>query len=156
MIEKLEQLCKRIPATEQMLSIQGIGIKTVAGLLAEVGDIGRFQTPKQIQKLAGLALKENSSGKHKEATTISRRGCARLRTLLFNAAIALIGKNDAYRKLHQHYTQRSKNPLKKKQSVVAISCKLIRIFYALLSKDIAYDEEKMLKDIVWESANTVA
>ena len=155
-IEKLEQLCKRIPATEQMLSIQGIGIKTVAGFLAEVGDIGRFQTPKQIQKLAGLALKENSSGKHKGATTISRRGRARLRTLLFNAAIALIGKNDAYRKLHQHYTQRSKNPLKKKQSVVAISCKLIRIFYALLSKDIAYDEEKMLKDIVWESENTVA
>ena len=85
-------------------SIQGIGIKTVAGFLAEVGDIGRFQTPKQIQKLAGLALKENSSGKHKGATTISRRGRARLRTLLFNAAIALIGKNDAYRKLHQHYT----------------------------------------------------
>ena len=148
---ELEELCKEIPAAEQMLAIKGIGLKTVVGFLAEVGDIGRFQTPKQIQKLAGLALKENSSGKHKGETSISRRGRKRLRTVLFTAAISLIGKNEAWQTLHQHYTQRLNNPLKKKQSVVAISCKLIRIFFTLLSKGVAYDEEKMLKDIVWES-----
>jgi transposase len=147
---ELEGLCKEIPAAKQMLAIKGIGLKTVVGFLAEVGDIGRFQTPKQIQKLAGLALKENSSGKHKGETSISRRGRKRLRTVLFTAAISLIGKNKAYQKLHQHYTQRLKNPLKKKQSVVAIGCKLIRIFFTLLSKGVAYDEEKMLNDIVWE------
>ena len=147
---ELEGLCKEIPATKQMLAIKGIGLKTVVGFLAEVGDIGRFQTPKQIQKLAGLALKENSSGKHKGETSISRRGRKRLRTVLFTAAISLIGKNEAYQKLHQHYTQRLNNPLKKQQSVVAIGCKLIRIFFTLLSKGVAYDEEKMLNDIVWE------
>ncbi len=153
---KLEALCEKIPEAKQMLAIKGIGIKTVVGFLAEVGDIGRFQSPKQIQKLAGLALKENSSGKHKGETTISRRGRARLRTILFNAAISVIGKNKAYQQVHQHYTQRQKNPLKKKQSVIAISCKLIRIFYILLSKGVTYDEEKMLKDIVWKSEDIAA
>ncbi|MFV0636333.1 IS110 family transposase [Mitsuokella sp. WILCCON 0060] len=148
---ELEMLCQQIPATKQMLAIKGIGVRTVVGFLAEVGDIRRFQSPKQIQKLAGLALKENSSGKHRGETTISRRGRARLRTVLFTAAISLISKNEAYQKIHQHFTQRLHNPLKKKQSVVAIGCKLIRIFYTLLSKDVAYDEEKMLKDIVWEN-----
>ena len=33
---------------------------TVAGFLAEVGDVRRFETPRQIQKLAGLSLRENS------------------------------------------------------------------------------------------------
>ena len=41
-----------------MLGIKGIGLITVAGFIAEVGDINRFDHPKQIQKLAGLNLKK--------------------------------------------------------------------------------------------------
>ena len=40
-----------------------------------------------------------------------------------------------------------KNPLKKKQSLIALSCKLIRVFYAILSKGIAYDSTKLISDI---------
>lgn len=61
----------QIPA---IIRAKGVGIKTVSGFLAEVGDISRFDNPKELQKLAGLALVENSSGKHKSETTISRRG----------------------------------------------------------------------------------
>ena len=62
-----------------MLTIKGVGIITAAGFIAEVGDIKRFTHPSQIQKLAGLNLIENSSGKHKGKTSISKRGRARLR-----------------------------------------------------------------------------
>ena len=34
------------------------------------------------------------------------------------------------------------------QSVIAIACKLIRVFYTILTKGVAYDGEKMLRDIV--------
>ena len=44
---------------------EGVGSITIAGFIAEVGDIRRFDSPKQIQKYAGLELVENSSGKHK-------------------------------------------------------------------------------------------
>ena len=33
------------------------------------------------------------------------------------------------------------------QSVVAVACKALRIFYAILTKGIQYDPEKMLGDI---------
>ncbi len=56
---------------EKLLEIKGVGIRTVSGFLAEVGDISPSTIRKELQKLAGLALVENSSGKHKE-TTISR------------------------------------------------------------------------------------
>jgi len=42
---------------------------------------------------------------------------------------------------------RANNPLKKKQSVIAISCKLIRVFYAILAKGVTYDAQKLISDI---------
>lgn len=46
---------------------------TAAGFVSEVGDIKRFTHPNQIQKLAGLNLIEDSSGKHKGKRSISKR-----------------------------------------------------------------------------------
>ena len=34
------------------------------------------------------------------------------------------------------------------QSVIAVACKLIRIFYTILTKGVDYDSQKMLNDIV--------
>lgn len=77
-MEEIESLCKKIPESEQMLAIKGIGLITVAGFLSEVGDVRHFELPRQIQKLAGLALRENSSGKHKGQMNISKRGWSKL------------------------------------------------------------------------------
>ncbi len=107
----------------------------------------RFSHPKQIQKLAGLNLRENSSGEHKGQTTISKRGRKRLRALLFRAMLPLVAKNQEFKQLHKYYTTRSINPLKKIQSITALCGKLIRIFYAVMTKDIEYNPEKMLQDI---------
>lgn len=49
---------------------------------------------------------------------------------------------------YEYYLTRKKNPLKKMQSVIAIACKLIRVFYMILTKGVDYDGQKMLKDIV--------
>lgn len=146
-MEEIESLCKKIPESEQLLAIKGIGLITVAGFLAEVGDVRRFDSPRQIQKLAGLSLRENSSGKHKGQTTISKRGRSKLRAVLFNAAIPLIATNPEFKALHKYYTTRAQNPLKRKQSVIAISCKLIRVFFAILTKGVTYDPAKMMSDI---------
>ena len=144
---QIKDLLAQIPESQFLLSIKGIGMTTVAGFLAEVGDIRRFRSPKQVIKLAGLSLRENSSGKHKGQTTISKRGRAQLRKLLFNGVIPLLATNDAFKGMHEYYTTRKQNPLKKKQSVIAICCKLVRIFYALLTKGVAFDSNKMLEDI---------
>ncbi len=143
----LEEAVRRIPGTERLLAIKGIGLVTVAGFLAETGDLRRFESPKQIQKLAGLSLKENSSGQHKGETTISRRGRHGLRNVLFNAVIPLLATNDEFRSLHEYYTTRAANPLKKKQSAIALCGKLIRVFYVVLVKGMVYDGQKMLADI---------
>ena len=143
----MEELVKEIPMAEKLLEIKGVGIKTVSGFLAEVGDISRFDNPKELQKLAGLALVENSSGKYKGETTISRRGRKRLRYLLFEVAMSLVGKNPEFGELHHYYTTRKQNPLKKMQSLMAVAAKVIRVFYAILTKGVDYNPVKMQEDI---------
>lgn len=143
----VEGLCGQLPEVAELLKIKSIGLVTVAGFLAEVGDIRRFDSPKQVQKLAGLAIRENSSGKHHGQTSISNRGRARLRTILFRVAIALSAKNPEFQSIHRYYTTREKNPLKKKQSIIVMACKLIRVFYAVITKGCVYDPDKMLADI---------
>lgn len=143
----IEHLSKQIPGLEEMVKIKGVGLITAAGFIAEVGDISRFEHPRQIQKLAGLNIKENSSGKHKGKSSISKRGRRRLRSLLFQAIMPLVAKNPEFRELHRYYTSRDQNPLKKKQSLILLCCKLIRVFFALLTKGSQYDPQKMMNDI---------
>ena len=52
----IEELIRKIPMAEKLLEIKGVGIRTVSGFLAEVGDISRFNNPKELQKLAGFPL----------------------------------------------------------------------------------------------------
>ncbi|ADD03128.1 transposase IS116/IS110/IS902 family protein [Thermoanaerobacter italicus Ab9] len=145
--KEIEELVMQVPGVSEMLKIKGIGINTVAGFISEVGDIERYEHPKQIQKLAGLNLVENSSGKHKGETVISKRGRRRLRSILFKAIMPIVAKNKEFQELHKYYTTRAQNPLKKKQSLIALCCKIIRIFYVILRKGVKYDPVKMLKDI---------
>lgn len=143
----VETLMLPIPGVSELLRITGIGMVTVAGFIAEVGDISRFTHPKQIQKFAGLNLRENSSGKHKGKTRISKRGRKRLRAILFRAMMPLVSKNSEFRAIHKYYTTRQNNPLKKIQSLILLCCKLIRIIHAVLTKRIQYEPAKLLLDM---------
>ncbi|MED1472830.1 IS110 family transposase, partial [Bacillus salipaludis] len=144
---KIDILLDEIPGVPQMLAIKGVGRDTVAGFFAEVGDLNDYTHPRQIIKLAGLSLKENTSGKHKGKTTITKRGRKKLRALLFRVCMILVAKNSAFKALHVYYTQRSDNPLKKMQSLIALCNKLIRIFFSISKKQFEFSEEKMLKDV---------
>ena len=149
---EIEIMIKEIKNTDKVLEIKGIGLLTVAGIIAEIGDISRFESAKQIQKLAGLSLMETSSGKHKGETSITRRGRKRLRQILFQASMPLVAKNEEFKELHNHYITRDKNALKKKQSIVAISCKLIRVVYAILKNGTKYESGKVKEAIELKKA----
>ena len=142
-----EEKLSEIPHIDKLLEIKGVGLKTVSGFVAEVGDITRFDNPKQLQKLAGYAIVECSSGKHKGESHISYRGRKRLRYVLYEAAISLIARNEEFKEVHRYYRTRKEKPLKKMQSVIAVACKVLRIFYTILTKGVTYDGAKMMQDI---------
>lgn len=59
----------------------------------------------------------------------------------------MIARNEEFKEVHRYYRTRKKNPLKKMQSVIAVACKALRIFYMILRKGVTYDGAKMLQDI---------
>jgi transposase len=143
----LNQKCMEIPHAENILEISGIGETILSGIIAEMGDISRFDDVKEIQKLSGLGLVANSSGKHKGETRISHRGRKRLRYWLFQAAKSAVAHADEFKELHVYYTTRKDNPLKKMQSLIVIACKILRVIYAILKNGTSYNPEKLLSDI---------
>ena len=154
--ELILQKCQEIPYAENILEISGIGENILSGILAEMGDISRFDDVKEIQKLSGLGLVACSSGKHKGETKISHRGRKRLRYWLFQAAKSVVAHAEEFRELHIYYTTRPENPLKKMQSLIVIACKLLRIIYTILKTGAIYDPKKMLMDIRRQEKQEVA
>lgn len=145
---QLNQRCMEIPYAKNILAISGIGENILSGILAEMGDISRFDDVKEIQKLSGLGLVACSSGKHTGETKISHRGRKRLRYWLFQAAKSAVAHSEEFRELHVYYTTRKQNPLKKMQSLIVIACKILRVIFTILTKGTTYDPKKLLGDIV--------
>lgn len=144
---RLEELVLQVPGASQMIAIKGVSSMTVAGFFAEVGDLSHYKDPRQIIKLAGLNLQMNQSGIFKGQTTITKRGRRRLRSILYKVAIPLSAHNEGFKQLHRYYKGRLNNPLTGKESLVALGRKLIKIFYVIGTRNCAFNEERMMRDI---------
>lgn len=129
---------------EQLLAIKGIGIVTAASFLGEVGDPMRFKNARQISNYAGYNLIEDSSGKSKSGTCISKRGRKQLRSILYQMAFTAVGTNAEMKELYKYLLTRERNPLKKKQALVVVSKKIITVIYSLLKKQETYKPELVL------------
>ena len=78
----LHEKCREIPYAENILAINGVGENILAGILAEMGDISRFDDVKEIQKLSGWwhAVRESIKDRQRSATEDARdcvTGCFR-------------------------------------------------------------------------------
>lgn len=140
--EYLEEKVKEVPNVEKLLAIKGVGMSTVIGFIAEVGDIGRFTDPKQIQKLAGLEIVKKGQPR------ISKRGRRKLRRTMYESARALMNWNPAFQDVFLYYRNRTRNPLGGMQAKIAVACKAIRVFYVVLQTGREFDEEKFRRDII--------
>ena len=67
--------------------------------------------------------------------------------MLYEAAVSVVSHSPEFKEIHRYYTTRSKNPLKKMQSLIAVACKILRVIFTLLRTGQKYDPVKMLKDI---------
>jgi len=141
-----EEMAKALQSTdiaEYLLSIKGIGIVSLAVCLGELGDPLRFDDPRQLSRLAGYNLVEDSSGKNKSGTCISKRGRKGLRKVLYQMALTAVSVNPEMKELYRYLKTRAVNPLKKMQALVVISKKLLTLIYTLAKKKQYYNAKKV-------------
>jgi len=126
---------ERIPCSARLLSIKGLGVVSVAGLIGEVGDFSKFRTQSEIMKLAGLDLYEVSSGKRKGERRITKRGRSLIRKILYFAAIQMIKKNGI---MHEYYESLIGRHMLKMRALVAVMRKLLGVIHAIVRDDRDY------------------
>ena len=144
------EMAKALQATgiaEYLLSIKGIGTVTLAVCLGELGDPLRFDDPRQLSRLAGYNLIEDSSGKNKSGTCISKRGRKGLRRVLYQMALTAVAVNPEMKELYHYLKTRAVNPLKKMQALVVISKKLLTLIYTLSKKKQYYNADKVFGEV---------
>jgi transposase len=124
-----------------LVSIDGIGERTAAQLLAGLGDPLRFDSARAITAFVGLNPQLQESGKHKGRVRISRVGSARLRASLYMPALVSMTHNPAVRALAQRLRERGKTG---KQIVCAAMRKLLHIAYGVLKSGEPFNPEKAL------------
>jgi transposase len=74
------------PVVRALQALRGIDQVSAIGLVAEIGDIGRFAHPRQLMAYLGLGPSEHSSGERVVRGSITKTGNAHARRLLTEAA----------------------------------------------------------------------
>lgn len=137
-IKKIDGVIEReflaFPERQILGLIKGLGPVLTAGIVAEIGDISKFESDKKLASYAGLVWRKHQSGKFEaEDTPITRSGNEYLRYYLVEGANCLRMHNAEY---SSYYNQkyREANTHKHKRALVLTARKLVRLVFALLSK----------------------
>ena len=114
---------------EILTSIPGIGEITASQFIAEIGDINRFKSVKQLTAYAGTDPGISQSGNSLVQKKISKRGNASVRRVGFLMATHLITKNELFK---QYYNKKRAENMNAKKTVIAVFNKFLRCIFAML------------------------
>ncbi|QDJ11616.1 Transposase (plasmid) [Roseomonas mucosa] len=89
------------PLVEALQALRGIRLPTAATIVAEIGDLGRFDTARQFMGYLGLVPGERSTGETVRRLGITKAGNGRIRRALIESAWtyrhpARVGKDKLY------------------------------------------------------------
>ena len=143
---KLIELASQIDYVEKLVEISGINYISVIGIIAETGDLRNYEHAKQVIKMSGLSLKENSSGQKKGKKHISKRGRSKLRRNLKQIGISLVKNNSFFLQLHNYYTTQRDNRLSKLISINAIIRKFVYIIMSIVKTGESFSIDKAIKE----------
>lgn len=119
-----------------LMSMPGIGLYSAAVILAEIGDIRRFDNPKQLCSYAGLVPSTRSSDQRVYHGHITREGSAWLRWIMVSAAHSAPRSSGRLRQ----YLERLASKHGRKTARVALARKMLSIIYYLLRRNQPYQE----------------
>jgi transposase len=121
----------------QICAIKGVGVLTVAQVMAETNAFALFTNQGQLVSYAGYDVVENQSGKRVGKTRISKRGNSRLRRALFMSSLQVVAYEERpFVALYERVLERTKIKMK---GYVAVQRKLLTLMYALWKKDEKYE-----------------
>ena len=121
-----------------LISIPGIGPVLSAGIMAEIGDINRFQNQAALAKYAGLAWQQHQSGDFEAQTTrMIHSGNRFLKYYLCEAAFSLVRCDKEYSRFYR-LKYKEVNRFQHKRALALTARKFVRLVFALLKDNRLY------------------
>ena len=121
----------------KITKVKGLGVITVATVLAETNCFKMFKNQRQLVSYSGYDVIENQSGKHVGRTKISKKGNSHIRRILHMPAMCVVTNNEpVFRSLYERVFARSKMKMK---AYVAVQRKLLVLIYTLWKNETDYD-----------------
>jgi len=145
-IEVMEQSIKDHIASEEIvqqkvngvLKIKGVGVITVATVLAETNGFLLFKNGPQVVSFTGYDVIENQSGTHRGKTRISKKGNRHIRRILHMPAFNVVRyRVSPFVQLFERTLQKHNIKMK---SYVAVQKKILVIIYSLWKNNRAFDK----------------
>lgn len=122
-----------------LVSIKGIGAKTAALLLAELGDLRRFKSARQLAAYIGITPRHFQSGTSvNKRSAISKQGNARVRAGLYMPAVVAKRWNKPCRVFAERLDAAKKPG---KVIIIAVMRKLVHQIYAILKSQRPFDPD---------------
>ena len=130
-LEEIVELAKTLPNYDSIKSIPGIGDNLAARILAEIGDVLRFNNASQLVAFSGIDPQIYQSGQISGLhLKISKKGNKKLRCLLYLAVTCMI-RTSRETVIVDFYKKKKADGLASKSALVASMNKLVRIIYSL-------------------------
>jgi transposase len=124
----LVEMAQGFPQTEALLDIYGIGLFSSLLIVAELGEVERFRTAKQVGAYSGLTSRIHQSGGHCYQGSITRQGSPWLRWVLVQAAMKAVRDDRALKNFYTRVRKRSGAKIAR----VAVARKLAEICWKRL------------------------
>src|SRR5699024_8963092 len=142
----IQELVQAIPEYQCLTSIPGVGPVYAAGILAEIGQIERFDDQAKLAKYIGLAWKSNQSGRREsEATPLTKKGNRYLRYYMIEAANSVRRYLPEYREFYQKKFQETPKH-QHKRAIVLTPRKFVRLVDYLLRNHQLYTPPRSVRE----------
>ena len=136
----------------QLTSIKGVGIITIATILAETNGFSLFKNIPQLVSYAGYDVVENQSGKRTGKTRISKKGNSRIRRSLHLPTFNLIRYDVGnFKPFFERILAKHNQKMK---AYVAVQRKLLILIYTLWKKNEEYKPDQLARTKIFRNEET--
>jgi len=146
--EKLAEIVKEDEVVKRLTSVPGVGPVTATTYAATLDGAARFQGARQVRSYLGLVPREHSSGEKQHRGRISKAGNCRARSLMVEAAWALLRcKTPKNQALHD-WALRIAARRGKATAVVALARKMAGIMFAIWRDGTEFNPDHLTSNVV--------
>ncbi len=132
----IDTQARKLPEIELLKSIPGIGTYSALLIYAEIGDVSRFRTYKQLCSYAGVTASVYQSGNTVRYGHITKQGNSLLRWILIQAVYKTIPKSPGMQSFHKRLLKRKG----KKVAKIAATRKLLVYIYIMLTHKVRFEQ----------------